>query len=228
MLNTFLCDWRGSVHLVIEEDSIRGQWRLTVNDASPIGAGGLAPTDLHMHGCTGVDISSMLRQGPNVIRVLLITDKPDGGLRSPLYLAGDFGVWRDGPDGLCRLGARPATGRFGAYLANGLPFYSGIVEYERDVTLQPPSGEHVMLRLDASEPFEDSCEISLNSAAFIPLPWSPRIAAIPGGTLRPGRNSVKLRVLTSRCRSFDGQYFDVQAHECRDVWQESPRPAPSE
>lgn len=88
----FESEFDGRVELVMEPDSIVGDWAITVNDSSPIGADRFGSTTAHVYGSLGTDITAFLRRGLNRIRVDLTADKPNHGLLNCLYLAGDFGV----------------------------------------------------------------------------------------------------------------------------------------
>ncbi len=204
----------GPVELVMEPGSVVGRWSARVNDGEPFGPERFGPTDAHVRGSLGVDVTAHLRRGANEIAVEVETDRLDGGLLNPLYLAGDFGVTVEPP----ALVERPAGGRFEMWEANGLPFYAGAVDYETAFELEavPPEGE-VLAEFDFGPRFREAAEVSVNGGPFAPLLWEPRCLRLPAGALRAGRNALTTRVHTTLVRAFEGQWFDYAAHAYRDV-----------
>ena len=210
----FECAYGGAVELVVEPGSIEGDWALTVNGSENIGAGHLHPTQTHVRGSLGTDVSDRLRPGHNQLELVVTTDRRDGGLRNPLYLAGDFGVSLE-PLGLVD---RPAEGRFDAWEANGLSFYAGCVEYEGRADLETvPDEGHVRLELAFPGPFQDAVEVNVNGSGWLPALWSPYAVNMPASQVRRGANDVKLRVYTSLVRAFDGLRWSIDEHRYEPV-----------
>jgi hypothetical protein len=211
---TFENAYSGRVELVMEPGSIVGNWRLWVNDGDPLTAADFAPTNAHVRGSLGVDITALLRLGSNALRAEIANARPKGGLLNPLYLAGDFGVALHP----LRLIERPEIGSFEAHEANSLPFYAGVIEYVLDFALpEVPLGERVRADLVADVPFHDACEVSINGGAWRALPWEPRCLELASAELRSGKNEVRMRVYTTLIRAFEGQSFDHDAHCYRDI-----------
>jgi hypothetical protein len=202
------------VELVIEPGAIAGDWRLWVNDTGPLTAADLTPTNAHVRGSLGADITAWLRPGTNTLRIEITDARPEGGLLNPLCLAGDFGVALN-PS---RLIERPAVGGFETYEANGLPFYAGVIEYALDFSLADlPAGGRVRADFVTDAPFHEACEISLNGGPWRALAWAPRLLELPTAELRPGRNEVRVKVYTTLIRAFEGQWFDYEAHCYREI-----------
>jgi len=210
----FECAYTAAVELVVEPGSIEGDWSLTVNGDGPIVTAHLHPTDTHVRGSLGTDITSLLRPGGNELELVVTTDRRDGGLRNPLYLAGDFGV---SLEPLC-LVERSTEGRFDAWETNGLPFYAGCVEYEGCADLEVvPSEEHVRLELTFPGRFQEAAEVSVNDSEWYPVLWSPYSVEMPASHLRQGSNAVRLRVYTSLVRAFDGLRWNIDEHRYEPV-----------
>ena len=202
------------VELVMEPGSLLGEWTLRVNDSPALGTADFAPTATHVRGSLGLDITPWLRPGPNSLSIDLATNRLDGGLRNPLYLAGTFGV------GLSPLRLVPpvADGRFEDYEGNALPFFSGVLDYFCVLALGAcPEGDQILVELALPSACEEAIELSLNGHAPHPLPWSPRRALVPRDELRQGANQVRLRVYTSLIRAFEGQCFDLAEHAYHDL-----------
>jgi hypothetical protein len=211
---TFENAYDGPVALVMEPGSLVGAWQLTLNGTDPLRAEDFTPTDHHVRGSLGVDVTDRLVQGENVLHVEVTTDRTDGGLRNPLYLAGDFGV---ALDPLSLVPPRQ-EGAFEAYEANGLPFYAGAITYTTTFTLPAgPAGDRVRVAFDYPEPFHEATEVSINGSPFQSVDWTPREVVLPVRFLHAGENTLRTRVLTTLIRSFEGQWFDYEAHRYRDV-----------
>jgi hypothetical protein len=210
----FASDYSGAVELVMEPESIVGDWHLQINDSAVIKMADFHKTEAHVRGSLGLDVTPHLRQDDNVITLSLRTNRLDGGLRNPLYLAGDFGV-ELAP---LRLAERQLTGKFEAWEANGLPFYAGVVEYTTNFELERlPDDDPVLVEVDHGIPFQEASEISINGGPWRPLLWSPYRVLLPIHELREGSNILETRVYTTLIRAFEGQSFDIESHAYREV-----------
>ncbi|MCD6285404.1 MAG: hypothetical protein J7M39_05770, partial [Anaerolineae bacterium] len=211
---SFECAYEGPVELVMEPGSLRGDWSICVNEAPPLTAAAFGPTMAHVRGSLGADITAALQPGANTIRVEVTTDRLDGGLLNPLYLAGSFGVVL-APLGLV---AVKVDGAFERYVDNLLPYYAGVVDYTMRFTLLAvPESPTALVSLETPEPFHEAAEVSINDGDRLPVLWEPRQVEVPTSVLRVGDNSLRVRVYTTLIRSFEGQWFDYDAHRYRDV-----------
>jgi hypothetical protein len=205
---------RGKVELVMEPGALAGDWSIRINGGPPLRESKFKPTKVFVRGCVGVDVTKRLRRGINKIVVELRATRQDHGLRSPLYLAGDFGVTLKPPG----LSARPDRGKFEAHDANALPFYAGIIEYETSFTLAQVPATSAIVEFDfGPAPFTDAADVSVNSGDWHAIPWSPRTALLPAGVLRKGENDLIVRVYTSLMRAFDGTRLDHATHNAIQV-----------
>lgn len=212
----FLSEWEGPCELVLEPGSIGGRWTIQVNERAVLRPEDFRPTDAHVRGSLGAPIADQLLAGENVITVQVESDRLDGGLRNPLYLAGPFGVWLDGE--VPRLASRPEQGEYEAWRKNGLPYYAGAVEYRAQFRQRElPPTKQAILELDHGVPFQDALELSVNGGPWRALPWSPYALQLPTAELREGDNVLRLRVYTTLIRAFEGQWFDPVEHRSRDV-----------
>ncbi len=209
----FDCDYEGVAELVMEPRSLRGEWTVRVNDAGYTRED-FEPTDSHVRGSLAVDVSDVLKPGANSVRIELTTERPDGGLVNPLYLAGDFGVALDPP----RLVDPLREGSFEDYEGNRLPFYAGVVEYETDFDLPDlPDGGEVVLEFTSEQPFHEACEVSINGGPSRPLLWEPRLLRVASERLDTAGNRLVIRVHTTLIRPFEGRWFDYEALRPRDI-----------
>jgi hypothetical protein len=210
----FDCAFDGAVALVMEPGSIVGAGQIQINESSPFTEADFHLTEAHVRGSLGLDITPFLRQGRNQITIAVQTDRLDGGLRNPLYLAGTFGVALDPP----RLVERPPHGEFEAYEANGLPFYAGVVEYGTTFELDAvPEGETCVAAVEYGRAFQEASEIAINDGPWRPLPWSPYRTLVASAEFVRGVNRLRIQVYTSLIRAFEGQWFDPVSHTYRDI-----------
>ncbi len=210
----FQCRYTGPVQLVMEPGSIVGNWRITCNNGTPYTQSDFQPTDAHVRGSLGLDITGELVQGSNSMCIDVVTAQPDGGLLNPLYLAGEFGVMVQ-PDGLM---PQKTEGRFECYEDNLLPYYAGVIEYTTTFTVAHiPVGNEVLVEFAYDTPFHEAAEISINNMPPVPVLWQPRCVKIATTLLRAGSNTLKTRVYTTLIRSFEGQWFDYEQHAYRNI-----------
>jgi hypothetical protein len=184
----FESEFTGPVELVMEPGSIGGQWTIRINDVE---LPAFSPTDKHVRGSLGVDVSSLIHPGKNRIAVEVQTNRVDGGLLNCLYLAGDFGVKLDP---LTMVDRNP-IGPFGK--PYGLPFYAGVIEYRGTVRF---AEIHSLIEL----PFagDDAIEVSFNGNAWHPTLWTPRLIRVDAGEIRVGENEIRVRVYTAMLNAF--------------------------
>ena len=211
---TFTNDYNGDVELLMEPGSVAGDWSLAVNGSGRIPPDAFSPTDAHVRGSLGLNITPYLKTGSNTLAIDLVTARPDGGLLNALYLAGDFSVQANA----IALADQVQIGGFETYEANGLPFYAGVVEYETRFELDAvPDGDHVLASLDFQDTFLEACEVSVNDSDWRPLLWSPYAFTIAKDHLNKGANTLRIRVYTSLIRSFEGQRFNHHAHSQENI-----------
>jgi hypothetical protein len=215
---TFGCDYAGAVQLVMEPGSIVGDWRIAVNESGPLGLADFRLTAAHavahVRGSLGADITDRLVQGENTICVEVTTERSDGGLLNPLYLAGDFGVTLDP----LRIVAREDEGLFERYEENLLPYYAGVIEYTTAFVLDRlPDADRVRVMFAYKDPFHEASEVSVNGGPYLPVVWQPRCIELERERLRVGQNTLKTRVYTTLIRSFEGQWFDYELHRYEDI-----------
>ena len=208
---TFNYQSSARVTLALEPGSLKGDWRCELNESwsataeqfQPAGAG------VHTPGTLGLDITTALKPGLNRLVFSVQARDPDDGLRNPLYLAGDFAVQA----GSRTISPPRTSGAFEQYEDNGLPFFSGTIEYSGVfVASELPAAPFCQLRLALPCPCEEALEISVNASPWLALPWNPRQAVIPVKLLRRGKNDFRLRLSTTLIRAFEGEAFDISRH----------------
>jgi hypothetical protein len=211
---SFDCRYTDPVQLVMEPGSIVGDWRIVVNGHNPLQQTDFQPTEAHVRGSLGTDITELLVQGENKIQVDVVTGQPDGGLLNPLYLSGDFGVTLD-PVSLV---PQKNVGGFEQYVENLLPYYAGVLEYTTEFSLESlPEAQEILVEFDYGGHFHEATEVSINGGVYAPVLWQPRCLKIATQQLHVGKNILNIRVYTTLIRSFEGQWFDYEQHIYREI-----------
>ncbi len=228
------------LQLVMEPGALAGDWAASFDGGPPFGRQEFAPVPGPVEGCVGFEVvptaGGMAEGSPRFHKLVVDVTVRDGeeGLRDSLYIAGDFAVWAPpaSPRGhrtsvpvLARIGAPPKDVVFGALEEAGLPYFAGVVEYERATELPQPAGtDLVLVELELPAYFEDALEVAFGEECFHPLPWSPRRALLPGAQLPGAATRVRIRQLTTLVRVFEGRWFDPATHAYREV-ELAPSPA---
>ena len=156
---TFVCFCETELWLLIQPDTLGGEWQIWADGLGPYHADEFAAAPGPVEGCIGHKLRPV-RDGegkrsasPHRHVIVIEVRASDGadGLRDCPYVGGDFGVFappfgdgncdRPGPSNertpvLATLRPLPVLGEFGAWEDNGLPYYAGIVEYSRPVPLE--------------------------------------------------------------------------------------------
>jgi hypothetical protein len=172
--------------LVIEGDTVRGEWQASLN-GKPLrrwkGSSRYDPTNREH------DLRGLLRRGTNVLEVAVTVSRSTDGLMDPFRIFGRFRA-RAGRGLPTLLPERRVAGA-GDWTRLGWPHYSGTMAYAQDFAWKGPKGGRVELVLD--RPVEGRVEVALNGRRAGALLWSPWRLDVTRA-LRPGRNRLELRV----------------------------------
>jgi hypothetical protein len=233
---------RARLQISMEPGALAGDWSLSVDGGRPLGPDDLVPTAGPVEGCVGFQldlaVTGATTSGRPQLHELVIDAtlrSSEEGLRDSLYVVGDFAVWAPTPRAnapgerapvQARIGEAPKEVPFGGLEDAGLPYFAGTVEYERDFEL-PDVGnaELVLVALDLPPHFEDALEVAFGAGRFHPVAWSPRRVLVPRCELSDHLCTVRVRLLTTLVRAFEGRWFDPAVHAYREV---EPAPLPTE
>ena len=208
------------VLLVMEPGSIEGKWYAEINGHQ------ILPGDFHEKAIylptnQVTDITDYLKTGINEIRVWVDTKYHHDGLVNPLYLSGNFSVYQEEQDGVWRMESPKATGRIGDRKGNGLPFYAGTIQYTRQMDSEAGfilDDKEEEWELSIRNPyFQDAAELYINGHSAGVRAWSPYTWRIKKGWLKSKDNEVRLQVTTTLMGLFEGQYFDPDQHQYRNI-----------
>ncbi|MEJ6951078.1 hypothetical protein [Natronospora cellulosivora (SeqCode)] len=206
--------YQGEIELLIEPESIKGDWKIFINGSTAYGKEDLQKSNSHVRGTLGINITEHIELGENIIRIEIDTKKANDGLINPLYLAGDFGVNLEP----IKISEAKDNAYFEKYKDNLIPYYSGQIKYTTDFHLEDlPDSDFIYLELEHTEEFNEASEISINDSEYHKVLWQPRCVKINKKELKQGKNKLDIRVYTSLIRSFEGSYFNYKEHCYYDV-----------
>ena len=179
-------------------------WRIRINAGPAFGAADLTPMTGLADAAVGIEITPWLMPGVNLLHITVSSDREDGGLRNPLYLAGDFAVL---PGAVISDPVPSAPWR--DVDAAGLPFAACTMAWEADVDLPPPPpGDLVML--DLPHLVEDAYAVRIDDGPWVDVPWAPRRALVP--RWQAGRHRLRIRHHRPLARCFHDEGWDAAAH----------------
>jgi hypothetical protein len=149
-----------------------------------------------------VPLDATLRVGRN--EIVLACDYTGEQELETIFLLGAFGVFdRDGR----YIVADEATGAaLGGWTANGYPFYVGTMSYETEFQLdRMPDGLELAVEFDGAT----VCRVLVNGTLCDTLWHRPWVAAI-GEAARPGRNAVRIELVTTLHNMFGPHHYAGQ------------------
>lgn len=211
----FNIDLPGRLWLVIEPGSISGEWSIQLNEHE-ITPESLVQKEFYLPSNLAVDISSMVHQGENTLRVLVKTLHTFDGVVNPLYLLGSFGAFR-GKCSTWTITSLPETGEIGNRAGCGLPFYAGEIQYSRD--WNPKGiGKSDKFDLYLENPLiQNAVSLYVNGHPAGVKAWSPYVWEVDGAWLREDGNTIMLEMTTELLGLFEGQTFDPVERTIKDL-----------
>ncbi|NMA96449.1 MAG: hypothetical protein GX974_10450, partial [Clostridiales bacterium] len=210
----FKLDIKTPILLVMEPDSIEGEWQLEVN-GNCISPEDFISKKVYMSTNLAVDITSYLNLGSNEILVNVYTRHVHDGLVNPLYLCGDFSVIKDSK--IWKITSFNSKGQILDVINTGIPFYAGQIQYKKLISLDKQLiGD--MLELYINEPsFQDTVKAYINGRYIGTCAWNPYSWKVDRSWLNEGENEIQLNISTTLIGLFEGQYFDYNKHSYVDI-----------
>ncbi|MFW5987849.1 MAG: hypothetical protein ACOCQA_00245 [bacterium] len=211
----FKNNYSGEVELLLEQDSIKGDWKIQINNSPFLTYSDFYKTNTHIRGSLATKIQKYLFSGTNILKVYLETKSGDDGIVNPFYLAGDFGVNLKNNS----LTVLKDKIKFEKYKINEIPFYSGIIEYNKDFELSQVQVEKykkqkkIIIEPEFPDEFHDAAEIRINNSEYIKVLWEPRKFLIETSNLKVGTNQICIKVYSSLIRSYEGMEFSYSQHK---------------
>jgi hypothetical protein len=193
--------------LVMDPGAIKGKWRIRLNGRE-IPAEAFETKPFYAPENLAAALAAFLKPGLNCLEIKLQTTRNDEGLVNPLYICGDFGVFKT-PDetGWC-LGPLPAQGLLRRPDQAGLPFYAGTIHYSRLMKF-PETQTPVRLGIAA---IEEPVELFLNGRSVGVRAWEPFTWELPPEWLQRDQNLIEVRLSTTLLGLSEGSYFDREKH----------------
>lgn len=187
------------IKLRVEKKGICGQWSMLINGHGLTSENILQEKNYTKDGYE-VDITSYLCQGLNTIEVLLEAKKSWEGIRTPIYLLGDFSVHtKNGRFVLCEKRTR---GKLGQYQAMGIPHYVGDIQYSYTVT-----GAKDIDWLSIDDPkFQQSAMLIVNGQNVGVRTFSPYVWNVEN-IWKKGENRVEIIASTTRLGYYEDQHY---------------------
>lgn len=208
---------RREIYLAMEPGTFHGEWQVEVNGCrigeKDFTVGKLSP-DRFLDTKLAVNIGTFLKEGLNQITVRVKSSQSFGGFRNPLYLFGRFGVFKG--DGLWILAPEEGEGEIGDMVSLGLPFYCGTTVFEREIDLPQCGGDFLTVQLTGIM-LSDSMRIEVGGYETAPCAWQPYLYRIPAEKIKPGKQTVKIKVRNTALGLFEGQRFDTASRSYADV-----------
>ncbi len=201
------------VYLVMEPGTFLGKWSLAVNGTVLTEKDFTEKYIYEKHNLV-TEVTSLLHTGENEITASVEVEVSFGGMRNPLYLFGSFGVEKKGD--LWHLTEVKKEGSMENLPACGLPFYYGEVVYTTELTL-PEDGElwkKEVLRISMEADWlTDSVRLVLDGKETKPCAWKPYVFQVPADWVKPGRNTVQIKVRNTAIGLYEGQFFNREEHQ---------------
>ena len=201
------------MRLVMEPGSIGGRWEITVN-GHPLYPGDFTRQAVWLPDNLAADIAGLVHTGENVVELTVAAKESFDGLVNPLYVCGGFGVRRAGRPGRWELISLPAQGMLEDPVGAGLPFFAGCRVLTGTFSLKKT--EAVCLTLPGYRDC-DTITAEVNGEPVDTCSWGPYRFPVEAAQLRPGQNTVTLRVRTTALGLYEGQRFDTHAHVSVDL-----------
>lgn len=196
-----------NIWLVMETGAIGGDWEMILNGKVLVRETFRRKPFYDLNN-DGVLITPFLKQGLNCLEVKVWATRMDDGLLNPLYLCGDFGVFRMESGTGWKLTSLPTKGLLQQPAQSGIPFYAGTIRYSRRMALNPAMAP---LRIGITD-IEDPVELLLNGATVGVRAWEPFIWKLPAERVKLGENLIELKVSTTLLGLYEGSYFDPESH----------------
>ncbi len=174
------------VMLVGEPDSVRGNWKASLN-GRPLNAWRKKSYYDRMN--IAHDLRRHVRSGVNTLEYIVEIEKSTEGLLDPCRLYGDFQVQSDGAIPAIRASRSVRGG--GDWTRFGFPHYTGVMVHSQSFHWAKKPGERVELALSKAP--SDQLEVRVNGRKAGEMLWAPWKLDITKA-LRDGRNEIELLV----------------------------------
>lgn len=201
----------GDVWLLMDNNTIAGEFVIKINGHS-IYRKNFIGEFLNDQNNIKSMITTWLCKGKNEIVIEVLVTKDSDGVRDPIYLYGDFGVVPSN-QGMVLI-KQPQKAVYKDTYPEGFPYYSGTISYETEINLKEEQAESTeLLRFDFGDTRYDCMELLANGTSLGSRAFTPYAFPVEKGILKPGTNTIILKVTNTLSNMLDGTYFDYKKHE---------------
>jgi hypothetical protein len=188
---------------------IIGEHTITINGRE-LPAAAWKPLRIYDQNNIAANISPFIKNGVNVMDVSVTVAADWHGLSDPMYLLGDFGVFKR--EGKLSIEKAPATVLPRAGAVEGFPFYSGRISFETGLRAENPAG-YRFFTVEFPEKYRiyECVELSVNGRDLGVRTFSPYIWQGSADMLANGMNAVTLRVVNTLGNMLEGCHYDYEA-----------------
>ncbi|PMC37965.1 hypothetical protein CJ195_10235 [Bacillus sp. UMB0899] len=202
----------GKCSIFMDKEAISGQYQIWVNDQA---VSNFKNQFVYDHRNQICDITSILQNGKNKLRIEVTLFHDTDGVVDPIYLIGDFGV-AFGPND------QPIMTKIDQSMLISiqhgplplLPYYAGTVLFKRNEHLDNlPNSEKFALHLsDLDKNFHDCLEVRINGYSLGVRAWTPYRWEGPTSILKAGKNEIEVKVTNTLIGLLEGKTFDYETH----------------
>ena len=209
----------GNIKLLRDKMGIMGGYKIKIND-NELPESAWVPFRLYDQNNLAAVISSFLKEGKNSLDIFVTIKEDWHGLSDPMYILGDFGVFKNEDtkgDSNCAffISKAPEAVIPNAKAVEGYPFYSGKFTYKMEITADNINEYDLFtIVLPGKYNIYECAELFINDhnlgvRVFSPYLWQGN----PSGILKQRSNSVKLTITNTLSNMFEGSYFDYEKHQ---------------
>ncbi|MCL2479928.1 MAG: hypothetical protein FWF22_10520, partial [Treponema sp.] len=199
------------ISLLRDRMGIIGEYVISLN-GSPIKNSAWKPRRLYDQNNIAADVSGFLKPGINVLEVKVKAAQDWHGLSDPMYLLGNFGVFKK--KGKFVIGSAPETAKAGAKAVEGFPFYSGKFYFEMQLYAENP-GNYEKFSVELPEKYRiyECTELSINGHDLGVRCFSPYIWQGSAKLLKKGMNRAKFTITNTLGNMLEASYYDYEKQE---------------
>jgi len=210
-----------NIRLLRDKMGIMGDFKFKINNIE-LSDSSWTPSRLYDQNNLAANINAFLKEGRNSLDVFVTINEDWHGLSDPMYILGDFGVFKN--EGVSEnsidnfyISKAPKAVVPNAKAVVGYPFFSGRYIYEIEINIENIySYDSFTIELPEKYHIYECVEISVNDYNLGPRVFSPYMwhgsLADSAGILKQGSNLIKLSITNTLSNMFEGSYFDYEKH----------------
>ncbi len=205
-----------NIHLLMDKGAVSGNYTMLIN-GKKVKSANWKKQFVNDHENILLDIGEWINQGVNSIECEIDIEKSENGIRDPLYLYGDFGVYFD-ENRQARIGAMPTDVTYNSSYIEGIPYYSGeyslttTVELNENQILEMDKFKNGVVSLSLGKELYFGFEVIVNGQSLGTRIYAPYIWKCNNKVWKKGKNQVEIKVTNTLSNMMDGTFFDYDKH----------------